>query len=103
MYMTLSLSLFFIFIIVVICTILYDNEDTVTIMTERKLVPNVDAHTGIEIEPDEKGILTVDYHGVQRKVYNPLIVASGALEYYRDYVKETYFLVFYGRIFMNYY
>jgi hypothetical protein len=99
------MNLFFmlsILIIIVICTILYDNEETITI-TERKLVPNVDAHTGIEIEPDEKGILTVDYHGVQRKVYNPLIVASGALEYYRDYVKETYFLVFYGRIFMNYY
>lgn len=86
--MTLSLSLFFIFIIVVICTILYDNEDTVTNMTEWKLVPNVDAHTGIEIKPDENGVLMVDYHGVQRKVYNPLIVASGALDYYRDYLKE---------------
>jgi heparosan-N-sulfate-glucuronate 5-epimerase len=88
MYLTLSLSLFFIFIIVVICTILYDNEDTVTIMTEWKLVPNVDAHSGIEIKPDENGVLMVDYHGVQRKVYNPLIVASGALDYYRDYLKE---------------
>ena len=86
MYMNLFFMLS-ILIIIVICTILYDNEETITI-TERKLVPNVDAHTGIEIEPDENGILTVDYHGVQRKVYNPLIVASGALEYYREYVKE---------------
>lgn len=76
----------FILIIVVICTILYDKEETIT--KERKLVPYVEAHTGIEIKPDENGVLTVDYHGVQRKVYNPLIVASGALEYYRDYIKE---------------
>lgn len=76
-----------ILIIIVICTILYDKEETIT-TTEWKLVPNVEAHAGIEIKPDENGVLMVDYHGVQRKVYNPLIVASGALDYYRDYLKE---------------
>ena len=87
MYMSLSLSLLFILLIVVICTILHDNEETITI-TEWKLIPNVEAHTRIEIKPDENGVLTVDYQGVVGKVYNPLIVASGALEYYRDYLKE---------------
>src|SRR5688572_16793955 len=87
MYITLSLSLLFIFIIVALCITLYNKEETITI-TEWKLVPTVEAHTGIEIKPDENGIFTVDYNGVQRKVYNPLIVASGALEYYKDYVKE---------------
>ena len=86
--MYLSLSLLFILIIAVLCITLYDREEETITTTKWKLVPNVEAHTGIEIEPDENGVLTVDYHGVQRKVYNPLIVASGALEYYRDYVKE---------------
>lgn len=83
--MYLSLSLLFI-LIAVLCITLYDKEETIT--TEWKLVPNVDAHTRIEIKPDENGVLTVDYHGVQGKVYNPLTVASGALKYYSDYVKE---------------
>ena len=84
--MYLSLSLLFI-LIALLCITLYDNEETIT-TTEWKLVPYVEAHTGIEIKPDENGVLTVDYHGVQGKVYNPLTVASGALKYYSDYVKE---------------
>ena len=79
--MYLSLSLLFI-LIAVLCITLYDKEETIT--TEWKLVPNVEAHTRIEIKPDENGVLTVDYHGVQRKVYNPLTVASGALKYYSE-------------------
>jgi heparosan-N-sulfate-glucuronate 5-epimerase len=86
--MYLSLSLLFILIIAVLCITLYDKEEETITTIEWKLVPNVEAHTRIEIKPDENGVLMVDYHGVQRKVYNPLIVASGALEYYRDYVKE---------------
>ena len=84
--MYLSLSLLFI-LIALLCITLYDKEETIT-TTEWKLVPYVEAHTGIEIKPDENGVLTVDYHGVQGKVYNPLTVASGALKYYSDYVKE---------------
>lgn len=84
--MYLTLSLLFI-LIALLCITLYDKEETIT-NTEWKLVPNVEAHTGIEIKPDENGVLTVDYQGVVGKVYNPLIVASGALEYYRDYLKE---------------
>ena len=37
-----------------------------------------------EPEPDENGVMISDYHGVQRKVYNPLIAANGGLLYYRD-------------------
>lgn len=84
--MYLSLSLLFI-LIALLCITLYDKEETIT-TREWKLVPYVEAHTGIEIKPDENGVLTVDYHGVQGKVYNPLTVASGALKYYSDYVKE---------------
>ena len=84
--MYLSLSLFFI-LIALLCITLYDKEETIT-TREWKLVPYVEAHTGIEIKPDDNGVLTVDYHGVQGKVYNPLTVASGALKYYSDYVKE---------------
>jgi heparosan-N-sulfate-glucuronate 5-epimerase len=35
-------------------------------------------------EPDENGVMISNYHGVQRKVYNPLISANGGLLYYRD-------------------
>jgi hypothetical protein len=83
--MYLSLSLLFI-LIAVLCITLYDKEETIT--TEWKLVPNVEAHTRIEIKPDENGVLSVDYHGVQRKVYNPLTVASGALKYYSENAKD---------------
>ena len=37
-----------------------------------------------EPEPDENGVMISNYHGVQRKVYNPLISANGGLLYYRD-------------------
>ena len=37
-----------------------------------------------EPEPDDKGVMISNYHGVQRKVYNPLIAANGGLLYYRD-------------------
>lgn len=37
-----------------------------------------------EPEPDKNGVMISDYHGVQRKVYNPLIAANGGLLYYRD-------------------
>ena len=84
--MYLSLSLLFI-LIALLCITLYDKEETIT-TREWKLVPYVEAHTGIEIKPDENGVLTVNYHGVQGKVYNPLTVASGALKYYSDYVKD---------------
>jgi hypothetical protein len=84
--MYLSLSLLFI-LIAILCITLYDKEETIT-TTEWKLVPNVEAHTRIEIKPDENGVLTVDYHGVQRKVYNPLTVASGALKYYSENAKD---------------
>ena len=84
--MYLTLSLLFI-LIALLCITLYDKEETIT-NTEWKLVPNVEAHTRIEIKPDENGVLTVDYHGVQGKVYNPLIVASGALEYYSENAKD---------------
>ena len=84
--MYLSLSLFFI-LIALLCITLYDKEETIT-TREWKLVPYVEAHAGIEIKPDENGVLTVDYHGVLGKVYNPLTIASGALKYYSDYVKE---------------
>jgi hypothetical protein len=52
------------------------------------MVRHVEAIVGIKIEADENGVLTVDYHGVLGKVYNPLTIASGALKYYSDYVKE---------------
>jgi hypothetical protein len=35
--------------------------------------------------PDDKGVMMFDYHGVQRKVYNPLSVAIGGMEYYLEY------------------
>lgn len=37
-----------------------------------------------ESEPDDNGVIISNYHGVQRKVYNPLISANGGLLYYRD-------------------
>jgi heparosan-N-sulfate-glucuronate 5-epimerase len=37
-----------------------------------------------EPEPDENGVMISNYHGVQRKVYNPLVSANGGLLYYRD-------------------
>ena len=45
--MYLTLSLLFI-LIALLCITLYDKEETIT-NTEWKLVPNVEAHTGIEI------------------------------------------------------
>lgn len=35
--------------------------------------------------PDDKGIIMFNYHGVQRKVYNPLNVATGGLYYLSMY------------------
>src|SRR5919107_5786533 len=35
--------------------------------------------------PDDKGVMMFNYHGVQRKVYNPLSVAIGGMEYYLEY------------------
>jgi hypothetical protein len=70
-------------------TFYYVNNQTV-LLVNLELVPNVEAHKGIahtKIQADDNGVLTVDYHGVQRKVYNPLTVASGGLSYYTDYVK----------------
>jgi hypothetical protein len=40
-------------------------------------------------EPDENGVMISNYHGVQRKVYNPLISANGGLLYYRDLAPRT--------------
>jgi hypothetical protein len=37
-----------------------------------------------EPEPDDNGVMVSNYHGVQRKVYNPLVSASGGLLYYRE-------------------
>jgi hypothetical protein len=68
----------------------YDNNQTIPFVN-LNLVPNVEADLGsarTKIEADENGVLIVDYHGVQRKVYNPLTVASGGLMYYTDYVKD---------------
>jgi hypothetical protein len=71
-------------------TFSYDNNQPV-LLVNLNLVPNVEADLGsarTEIESDENGVLIVDYHGVQRKVYNPLTVASGGLMYYADYLKD---------------
>jgi heparosan-N-sulfate-glucuronate 5-epimerase len=35
--------------------------------------------------PDENGVIMYNYNGVQRKVYNPLFVTTGGLEYYSEY------------------
>lgn len=82
---------FFLSILFILITIffisLYDKEERIT-TTEWKLVSNVEAHTRIQIKPDENGVLTVDYHGVQGKVYNPLVVSSGALKYYSENAKD---------------
>jgi hypothetical protein len=85
----LSLSLLFI-LITMFFIVLYDKEEkiTTTTTTDWKLVTTIEAHTRIEIKPDENGVLTVDYHGVQGKVYNPLIVAGGALKYYSENAKD---------------
>lgn len=40
-------------------------------------------------EPDDNGVLITNYHGVQRKVYNPLVSATGGLAYYQDYKSNT--------------
>lgn len=37
-----------------------------------------------EPEPDKNGVIISNYHGVQRKVYNPLVSASGGLMYYKE-------------------
>ncbi|HEU5119936.1 MAG TPA: D-glucuronyl C5-epimerase family protein [Candidatus Nitrosocosmicus sp.] len=79
----------FILLTLVYITFYYVNNQTV-LLVNLELVPNVEAHKGIahtKIQADDNGVLTVDYHGVQRKVYNPLTVASGGLSYYTDYVK----------------
>lgn len=86
-------SLFLLFILIIaLCTTLYDKQEKITSTNtttiEWKLIPSIEAHPQIEIKPDKNGILMVDYHGIQGIVYNPLIVASGALDYYGDYVKE---------------
>ena len=35
--------------------------------------------------PDDNGVMMYDYHGVQRKVYNPHVVASSRWNYYVQY------------------
>jgi heparosan-N-sulfate-glucuronate 5-epimerase len=37
-----------------------------------------------EPEPDKNGVMMSNYHGVQRKVYNPLVSANGGLLYYNE-------------------
>jgi len=89
MYLSLTHLVIFILLTLVNITFYYVNNQTV-LLVNLDLVPNVEAHKGIahtKIQADENGVLTVDYHGVQRKVYNPLTVASGGLSYYADYVK----------------
>ena len=89
MYLSLTHLVIFILLTLVNITFYYVNNQTV-LLVNLDLVPNVEAHKGIahtKIQADDNGVLTVDYHGVQRKVYNPLTVASGGLSYYADYVK----------------
>lgn len=89
MYLSLTHLVIFILLTLVYITFYYVNNQTV-LLVNLELVPNVEAHKGIahtKIQADDNGVLTVDYHGVQRKVYNPLTVASGGLSYYTDYVK----------------
>jgi heparosan-N-sulfate-glucuronate 5-epimerase len=43
------------------------------------------AYATIPEIPDENGVIMYNYNGVQRKVYNPLFVAIGGLEYYSEY------------------
>ena len=89
MYLSLTHLVIFILLTLVNITFYYVNNQTV-LLVNLDIVPNVEAHKGIahtKIQADENGVLTVDYHGVQRKVYNPLTVASGGLSYYADYVK----------------
>ena len=43
------------------------------------------AYATIPEVPDDKGVIMYNYHGVQRKVYNPLFVAIGGLKYYSEY------------------
>ena len=47
---------------------------------------NFSSFSGIlgEPEPDENGVMISNYHGVQRKVCNPLVTANGGLLYYKD-------------------
>ncbi len=93
MYLRLTLSHLMIFMIstlIYITLYYYDNNQSIPFVN-LNLVPNVEADLGsarTKIEADENGVLIVDYHGVQRKVYNPLTVASGGLMYYADYVKD---------------
>jgi len=90
MYMSFFLLVISIVLLLVYVTLFYYNNQT-TPLGSLDLVPNVEADMGsahTKIEIDENGVFIVDYHGVQRKVYNPLTVASGGLKYYTDYVKD---------------
>ena len=45
-------------------------------------------NTKAQPEVDENGVVMYDYNGVQRKVYNPLVVATYGLHYYNEYMKN---------------
>ena len=76
------------FILLTLLYITLNDRDQTTTIVKLDLVRHVEAIVGIKIEADENGVLTVDYHGVLGKVYNPLTIASGALKYYSDYLKD---------------
>lgn len=89
MYLSFSLLVISIVLTLVYVTLFYDNNNQTIPLASLDLVPNVEADMGsahTKIVTDENDVLAVDYHGVQRKVYNPLTVASGGLKYYTDYV-----------------
>jgi heparosan-N-sulfate-glucuronate 5-epimerase len=86
--MYLHLTYFMLFILLTLLYITLNDRDQTTTIVKLDMVRHVEAIVGIKIEADENGVLTVDYHGVLGKVYNPLTIASGALKYYSDYVKE---------------
>jgi heparosan-N-sulfate-glucuronate 5-epimerase len=86
--MYLHLTYFMLFILLTLLSITLNDRDQTTTIVKLDMVRHVEAIVGIKIEADENGVLTVDYHGVLGKVYNPLTIASGALKYYSDYVKE---------------
>ena len=89
MYLSFSLLVISIVLTLVYVTLFYDNNNQTIPLASLDLVPNVEADMGsahTKIVTDENDVLVVDYHGVQRKVYNPLTVASGGLKYYTEYV-----------------
>jgi hypothetical protein len=73
-----------------IATIIYE-KDQILELHKSFLQILVQAHIGFdgpEVKIDENGIFKVKYPGVQRSVYNPLTVTTGALKYYSDYTKN---------------